>query len=202
MHDAQNLFDKSTAYSGEWQVDEALDSISAQVIVIGIEHGGEKRIAELTPFANDKYGGGDADAYLQFIVETLKPQIDLKYRTKSGAKNTAMMGSSLGGLVSYYAAVKYPNVFGKVGVFSPSFWFSEKIFTLTAEADKIKTKIYLLAGDNEGPEMVPDLERMNALLSTKRCDCKKLTKKIIVKGGMHNEKLWRENFLNAYLWLF
>ena len=79
MHDAQNLFDAKTTYVGEWNVDETLDSISAQVIVIGIEHGGDKRIEELTPYKNEKYGGGKADDYLDFIVKTLKPKVDATY---------------------------------------------------------------------------------------------------------------------------
>ena len=111
MHDAQNLFDATTSYVGEWNVDETLDSINAQVIVIGIEHGGDKRIDELTPFKNEKYGGGKADGYLDFIVKTLKPKIDSTYRTKTNAMNTAIFGSSLGGLVSFYDAIKYPEVF-------------------------------------------------------------------------------------------
>nr|WP_317126117.1 alpha/beta hydrolase-fold protein [Flavobacterium rhamnosiphilum] len=69
MHDAQNLFDAKTSYSGEWNVDEKLDSLKAQVIVVGIEHGNDKRIDELTPFKNEKYGGGKADSYLEFIVK-------------------------------------------------------------------------------------------------------------------------------------
>lgn len=202
MHDGQNLFDKSTAFVGEWNVDEALDSIGTQVIVIGIEHGGDKRIDELTPFSNVKYGGGKADAYLDFIVSTLKPEIDKKYRTKSNARNTGIMGSSLGGLVSFYAAMKYPKVFGKAGVFSPSFWFSDKIYSFAESIPKTKAKIYFLAGDNEDDEMVPDLEKMYTEINKKRCDCLNLSKKVIVKGGQHNEKLWRENFLKAYLWLF
>jgi hypothetical protein len=67
MHDGQNLFDAKTSYVGEWNVDETLDSISAQVIVIGIEHGNEKRMEELTPFKHEKYGGGNADNYLEFL---------------------------------------------------------------------------------------------------------------------------------------
>jgi len=109
MHDAQNLFDSKTSFVGEWNIDESLDSLNAQVIVIGIEHGNDKRIDELTPYKNAKYGGGNADAYVDFIVKTLKPEVDKKYRTKTNPKNTAIMGSSLGGLVSYYAALKYPK---------------------------------------------------------------------------------------------
>lgn len=202
MHDAQNLFDKKTAYSGEWNVDETLDSLNAKVIVIGIEHGNEKRIAELTPFTNAKYGGGNGDKYLDFIVQTLKPAIDNKYRTKSDKHNTAIFGSSLGGLLSYYAVLKYPNIFGKAGVFSPSFWFSRQLFDLTKNTKKLKAKIYFMCGDNEDAQMVADVNEMVYLIDSIRCHCLALNKTVIVKGGQHNEKLWRENFKNAFLWLF
>lgn len=201
MHDAQNLFDAKTSYSGEWNVDEKLDSLKAKVVVVGIEHGNEKRIDELTPFKNEKYGGGNADNYLEFIVKTLKPHIDKNYRTKTKAKNTILFGSSLGGLVSYYGALKYPEVFGKAGVFSPSFWFSPEIYTFTEKQPKIKTKIYFLCGDKESDDMVSDLTKMKRLLDTKRCYCLHLDKTKIVKGGEHNEKLWRDHFAEAILWL-
>lgn len=87
MHDAQNLFDSQTSYVGEWNVDETLDSLNAKVIVIGIEHGGEKRIDELTPFKHEKYGGGQANAYLDFIVNTLKPKIDATYHQNQREKH-------------------------------------------------------------------------------------------------------------------
>jgi predicted alpha/beta superfamily hydrolase len=201
MHDAQNLFDAKTSYSGEWNVDEKLDSLKAQVIIVGIEHGNEKRIDELTPFKNEKYGGGKADSYLEFIVKTLKPQIDKTYRTKTKKKNTIIMGSSLGGLTSYYAVLKYPTVFGKAGVFSPSFWFTKDIYTLTEKSKKIKSKIYFLCGDAESDDMVSDLNKMEYLLNSNRCYCLNLNKKTIVKGGKHNEKLWRDGFVDAILWL-
>jgi predicted alpha/beta superfamily hydrolase len=204
MHDAQNLFDASTSYAGEWNIDETLDSINAQVIVIGIEHGGDKRIDELTPFKNQKYGGGKADDYLDFIVNILKPKVDATYRTKTNAKNTAIFGSSLGGLVSFYAALKYPQVFGKVGCFSPSFWFDRKeLNDLMAETKDFDAKVYFLYGDDEGDaDVIYDMKNVEDWVNTKRCECKKLNKEVIVKGGQHNEKLWRESFKKAYLWLF
>jgi predicted alpha/beta superfamily hydrolase len=204
MHDAQNLFDAKTSFAGEWNVDEKLDSLKAQVIVVGIENGGEKRLEELTPYKHEKYGGGNADKYLEFIVNTLKPEIDKKYRTKTNAKNTTIMGSSLGGLTSFYAVVKYPEVFGKAGVFSPAFWINRKdINDYMADSKKLKAKIYFLCGDSEGDDdsMVTDLNHMEKLLNTNRCYCLHLNKKVIVKGGHHNEKLWRDGFTNAYLWL-
>ncbi|MFY0481527.1 alpha/beta hydrolase [Flavobacterium sp. PLA-1-15] len=201
MHDAQNLFDKKTSFVGEWNVDETLDSLKAKVIVVGIEHGNEKRLDELTPFPNEKYGGGNGDAYLEFIVKTLKPHIDSNYRTKTKAKNTIIFGSSLGGLISYYAVLKYPEVFGKAGVFSPSFWFSDKIYEMTEKSDKIKAKIYFLCGDKESDEMVAEVKKMEILLDKNRCYCLHLDKSVIVKEGEHNEKLWREGFAEAIKWL-
>lgn len=201
MHDAQNLFDTKTAYAGEWNIDEKLDSLNAQVIVVGIEHGNEKRIDELTPFKNEKHGGGNGDNYLEFIVKTLKPKIDVTYRTKTNAKNTIIMGSSLGGLISYYALLKYPEVFGKAGVFSPAFWINPEIFDLTKKTKTLNSKIYFLCGDNESQEMVSDVNKMEIFVSDIRCSCLHLTRKRIVKGGQHNEKLWRDNFVKVYSWL-
>jgi predicted alpha/beta superfamily hydrolase len=202
MHDAQNLFDNKTSYLGEWNIDEKLDSLNAQVIIVGIEHGNEKRIEELTPFKNEKYGGGNADNYLEFIVKTLKPEIDLKYRTKGNTKNTGIMGSSLGGLVSYYAVLKFPAIFGRAAVFSPSFWINPEIYVLMENTAKLSSKIYFLCGDNESEDMVLDIYKMDKLIAQKRCDCNNMTKTKIVKGGQHNEKLWRDGFVKAYLWLF
>jgi predicted alpha/beta superfamily hydrolase len=203
MFDGQNLFDEKTSFVGEWNIDEKMDSLKAKVIIVGIEHGNEKRIDELTPYKNEKYGGGKADEMLDFIINTLKPEIDKKYRTKSNAKNTVIMGSSLGGLTAYYATLKYPKVFGKAGVFSPAIWVNRKeIFAFTKEHSKIKSKIYFVYGDKEDDgDMIKDMNTINSILSLKRCDCLYLTKNQIIKGGQHNEKLWRDNFVKAYLWL-
>lgn len=202
MHDAQNLFDAKTSYAGKWKIDETLDSLKANVIIIGIEHGNQKRLDELTPYKNEKYGGGKADLYLDFIVSDLKPYVDKTYRTKPNKNNTAIMGSSLGGLVSFYAGLKYPKVFGKVGCFSPSFWFSDEIYKLMENTKKINTKIYFMCGDSESENMVAEMEKMENLIREKRCDCLHLTKMKVVKGGKHNEKLWANEFAKAYLWLF
>ena len=202
MQDAQNLFDAKTSYVGEWNVDEYLDSISDNnTIIIGIEHGNDKRMDELTPYPNEKYGGGKADDYLDFIINTLKPQIDTTYRTLKDAKHTTIFGSSLGGLLSFYAIVKYPDTFGNAGVFSPSFWFSNRIFDLISESDiHSNSRFYFLAGSDESEDMVPDLQKMVELL-LKKGVAKDHIKTVIVEGGRHNEELWRNNFPEAYQWL-
>jgi len=202
MHDAQNLFDNKTSFVGEWKVDEALDSPdSKEAIIVGIEHGGDKRIDELTPFPHEKYGGGKANAYLDFLLENLKPHIDSTYRSLPGYENTGIFGSSLGGLISFYAALKYPESFGMIGAYSPSFWFNDKIYDFTEEAElNPNTKFYFLAGTAESEEMLPDLKKMIALLMEKGMKTENFKVKY-VDGGEHNETMWSENFPETYLWL-
>ncbi|WP_299112976.1 alpha/beta hydrolase-fold protein [uncultured Winogradskyella sp.] len=202
MHDAQNLFDNETSYIGEWEIDEYMNQLTEhKSIIIGIEHGNEKRIDELTPYTNEEYGGGKGDAYLNFIKNTLKPHVDITYRTKSKAEYTTIMGASLGGLISFYATVKYPNTFGKAGVFSASFWFSENIYDLVKITDiPESSRFYFLIGSEEGESMVPDQKRMVELLLSKGVKTKQIENHII-EGGKHNETLWKSHFPNAYQWL-
>lgn len=202
MHDAQNLFDAETSYVGEWKVDEYLDSISDdETIIVGIEHGNEKRIDELTPYAHEKYGGGKGDVYLDFIINTLKPHIDGTYRTIADGQHTTMMGSSLGGLLSFYAVIKYPETFGNAGVFSPAFWINEEIYKFVEQTDIPKSsRFYFLVGSEESEEMVPDVEKMISLLQRRGVQPENM-KSTIVEGGKHNEALWSQNFPKAYQWL-
>ena len=74
-----------------------------------------------------EYGKGEGDQYVDFLVQTLKPYIDKYYRTKKDEKNTFIAGSSMGGLISFYAILKYPKVFGGAGVFSPAFWITPQL---------------------------------------------------------------------------
>jgi alpha-glucosidase len=202
LHDAQNLFDATTSYAGEWRIDETLDSLKAEVIIVGIEHGNEKRIDELTPYRNEKYGGGKGTQYLDFLVSQLKPYIDTHFRTKTGRYHTGIGGSSLGGLLSYYATLKYPKIFGKAMVFSPAFWINPEVYTFTEHTKTVKSKIYFMCGDSESESMVNDMERMIMALNVTRCSCLHLTKMKIIANGKHNEKLWAKEFAKAYLWLF
>ena len=207
MHDGQNLFDEATSFAGEWQVDETLDRLykekGLELIVIGIDSDSSKRMDEYSPWKSSTYnGGGEGDAYLDFIVKTLKPYVDENYRTLADKQNTAIMGSSLGGLISHYGALKYPETFGSIGVFSPAFGFSDSSYDFASRHSNIEgMRMYFLAGDNESPTMVSNMNNMISLMKSKGFDQKNIMSKV-VPGGQHNEKLWRENFEEAILWLF
>lgn len=206
MQDAQNLFDEKTSFVGEWEVDETLNKLYQETgksfIVVGLENGGEKRIEEYTPWKNEKYGGGKGENYIKFLVETLKPYIDENYRTKSDRENTAIIGSSLGGLISYYAALKYPETFGKVGALSTSFWFSENVNSFTKEKGTLKnTKIYFLVGEKEGDEMVEGTKKTVKILSEVNFPSENIKTKFVANGE-HNEAFWRNEFLETITFLF
>lgn len=207
MHDGQNLFDVSTSFSGEWEVDESLNALYNQgynvPIVVGIDNGGSNRIDEYTPWKNNHYGGGDGEKYTAFIVETLKPYIDSHYRTLENTESTGIMGSSLGGLISHYAMVAYPEIFSKIGIFSPSYWFSDTVFSYTTEHfNPASIRAYMMCGNNEGDsDMVPDMQEMATLLQNIGLSATNIQVKV-VPGGQHNEASWKLQFSEAVKWLF
>ncbi len=206
MQDGQNLFDTQTSFSGEWEVDETLNDLSGQgyqvPIVVGIDNGGGYRIDEYSPWFNPQYGGGEGEQYMGFIVETLKPFIDENYRTLSDRENTGIMGSSLGGLISHFGSLEYQDVFSKAGIFSPSYWFSDSVWTFTSDAgEQANIRFYLMCGGMEGENTVPDMMNMaNTLREIGFAESDVKTK--VVPSGQHNEALWRQEFKEAYLWLF
>jgi predicted alpha/beta superfamily hydrolase len=206
MHDGQNLFDAATSFAGEWEVDETLNELFQQglqvPIVVGIDNGGDYRIAEYTPWPHPIYGGGDGDLYMEFIVETLKPYIDQNYRTFTGREHTGILGSSLGGLISHYGALKHQGVFSKAGVFSPSFWYSDSVWSFTSEAGlQDVMRIYLMCGGAEGQGTINDMMEMQDSLLAIGFPADEISVKVI-PGGQHNEQLWRQDFEEAYRWLF
>ncbi|WP_312136914.1 alpha/beta hydrolase-fold protein [Sphingobacterium sp.] len=132
MHDGQHLFDEATSVgrSGpvEWKVDDTIDASEHDAIVVAIYHAAnyDLRAEEYMLSATDEIKNPKGQLYLDDIVYELKPYIDAHYRTLNDRKHTAMLGSSIGGLISIYAGILYPEVFGTIGSFSPSIWMDEE----------------------------------------------------------------------------
>lgn len=211
MHDGQNLFDAATGYAGEWQVDETLDKLAAagtlELIVVGIDNGGEFRNQELSPFAHSDIPTSEGDAYLKFIVDELKPFIDSHYRTLPDREHTGLMGSSLGGLITHYAGQHYPQVFGRLGVLSPSYWvagdnsteqFQTRLLTSGVTA---QSRWFVSMGSKEGGAMVPDFQKVTAQLAKNRPADSQLAIRL-VEGADHNEAAWASLMEPALLFLF
>ena len=204
MHDGQNLFDDATAYAGEWGVDEALDALAREgfsAIVVGIDNGGENRIRELSAWPNPESGAGDNDLYTDDLVRVIKPFVDANWRTRAGRADTAIIGSSLGGLASHYALHRRPDVFSKAGVFSPSYWIAPAVYAHTANvALPADARIYLTMGGREGEQALEDVRRMHALLLERGLDGRVALS--VQPDGEHNEKTWRGEFPAAVRFLF
>jgi len=210
MHDGQNVFDEATAYAGEWGVDETLDSLHALgdrgAIVVAVDNGGTKRLDEYSPWRNPRHGGGEGAAYVEFLVNTLKPWVDARYRTMPGRESTAIAGSSMGGLISLYAALEHPDVFGRAGVFSPALWFAPEVFDHAAAARPAPdTRLFFVSGGLEiargerAGVYRDDQNRMIELLRSKGWDA---IIGSVPADGTHSEWFWRREFPRAYLWLF
>jgi predicted alpha/beta superfamily hydrolase len=142
MHDGNNLFLKEEAFLGNtWRTDDVLNVLDRMnainnVIVVGILP--NDRMAEYTSPGYHDYG--------RFLVETLKPLIDAKYRTLVGPADTAVMGSSLGGVVSFYLGWQRPDVFGKVACLSSTFGYRDDLIERVATESKRNLRIYLDSG--------------------------------------------------------
>lgn len=208
MQDGQNLFDNVTSFSGEWQVDETLNTLFAQgdygAIVIAIDNGGGSRIDEYTPWVNTQYGGGEGDLYMQFVAETLKPYVDANYRTKPAKEYNALIGSSLGALISNYGGVKYSQIFSKIGSFSPAYWIVASQFNnyiTNSTADLSGMRIYFVAGSNESATMASDIATVKTNLQLKGLTAANTLVKLD-SYGQHNENYWKGEFSAAYKWLF
>ncbi|HEU5364547.1 MAG TPA: alpha/beta hydrolase-fold protein [Hanamia sp.] len=203
MHDGQNLFEEKTSYSGEWGVDEYLDSIfkkrKQEVIVVGIDNGNFKRMQEYNPWEFQSFGKGEGDKYVDFLVKTLKPYIDKHYRTLKDKANTFIAGSSMGGLISLYAVLKYPQVYGGAGIFSPAFWTASGIDSTTiTDAKNVNSRLFFYAGGKEGDSMVPDMKRIEKEIEARS---KSPVKEMIDPNARHNEAAWRKYFPDFYEWV-
>ncbi|HYU99161.1 MAG TPA: alpha/beta hydrolase-fold protein [Pyrinomonadaceae bacterium] len=217
MHDGQNLFDGATSFipGQEWRVDETAERLIAAgkiepLIIVGV-YNTKDRVDEYTPAADAKYKlGGKADLYGRMLVEELKPFIDSQYRTKRDAKHTGLAGSSLGGLASLYLALKYPNVFGRAGVVSPSVWFAGKHILHYVESlpKKPNVRIWIDIGTKEGrtPEeaqqTVADARLLRDALVKKGWRLEKDLNYLEAEGAEHNESAWAARVESILTFLF
>jgi predicted alpha/beta superfamily hydrolase len=149
MHDGQNLIDPKTSFTGkDWRVDETVTRLIkeykiTEIIVVGINNTDDR----LEEYSDSEKGKN----YVRFLVEELKPFVDSKYRTLKDSHNTAIIGSSMGGLISFIAAWEHPEVFSMAGCMSSSFYYNdEKIFKTIEEYDGSKKhiKFYIDHGED------------------------------------------------------
>lgn len=202
LHDGQNLFDGATSFvpGQEWRVDETAQALVLAravepVIIVGVYNTGGERVEEYTPSADPKFKvGGKADLYGRLLVEELKPFIDSHYRTKAGAADTGLGGSSLGGLVTMYLGLRYPEVFGKLAVVSPSVWWDRRriVSDVKAFESKPHARVWLDMGTDEGANAIDNARLLRDALVSKGWQLGQDLNYFEAEGGKHSEAAWAE----------
>ena len=207
LQDGQNLFNPMAPY-GDWAIDKSIAKLAetgkSDVIIIAIDHGEQERIKEYLPYYHPRFGEGKGKFYIEFMIQRLIPYINNRYRTLTEFENTGIGGSSMGGLISFYAGLSNPGVFGKMMIFSPSLWISKKIFEQTKSFEPLqRSKIYLYAGGQESEQHLPNVQRLEAIIREKMVLGHHIDFHLSVNQvGSHGEMYWREEFPKALSWLF
>ncbi|MGC1634994.1 MAG: alpha/beta hydrolase-fold protein [Candidatus Acidiferrales bacterium] len=213
LEDGQNLFDPATSFiPGQyWRVGETADALIAQgaiqpLVIVGIYNTGKQRLAEYTPTRDRKLGGGKADKYGRLLVETLQPFIESRYRIAQGPANKGLGGSSLGGLLTIYLGMQYPQVFGKLAVLSPSVWWNQRAIlksVATAKLPPQRPRIWLDVGTNEGgTRTVENVTSLRDALVQKGWQEIRVLHVEIFPGAQHNESAWAQRVSPFLQFLF
>lgn len=202
MHDGQNVFDPSTSFIGyDWHVDEVADSLMRtgkmeEVLIVGIYN---------TPDRLEEYSDSDLGrAYAAFVVHELKPLIDRTYRTIPEREKTGVMGSSLGGVISFLITWWYPEVFSRAACLSNAFWHRGGSVLKEIEADDMTRRsiiLYLDVGEKE-PQLIGGNEAMVQLLERKGYKRGKDLVYFLAEGAEHNERAWAERVWRPLTFLF
>lgn len=217
MHDGNNVFDAATSFAGvEWGADESAARLIAAgkiepLIIVAIYNNAD-RVAEYTPMRDKLRGGGNADGYITFIAETLKPFIDRTYRTRPEREHTGIAGSSLGGLVSLYAAYAYTGVFGRAGVVSPALQFADGAILeyVRHRPPTMPLRIWVDVGTNEGrdatsPAVTPYVQTVRKLVEIMESQGFERGRNFTyleVEGAQHNEAAWAARLDQMLTFLF
>jgi predicted alpha/beta superfamily hydrolase len=214
MHDGQNVFaHPESARFDTWCANHALEQVMAEGsvgpwIIVGVDSG-PGRLHEFSPFDEPRAGvQARAEPYARFLVEHLKPWVDRVYRTRPDAPSTAVAGSSLGGLVSLWLGLTRPDVFGRVGAFSPTVMWSERqLWRHWREHTRRWSRIYLDAGEHEfvhvgGQDLDygPATRDFHAHLRSLGYGDHEL-RLVLEPGGAHFEDAWQRRLPDALRWL-
>jgi len=213
MQDGQNLFDPATAYFGqEWRADITADRMIARgeidpPIIVGIYNTGSRRMSEYAPTRDQRHRkGGKADRYAEMIAREIKPFIDHEYRTLKAAKYCAVGGSSLGGLASLVAGLKYPRVFGALAVMSPSVWWDHRSILRWVQlyTEKMRPRMWVDIGTAEGSgaQVVEDTRALRDALVAKGWIPGNDLSYHEIAGADHSERAWAARFGAVLAYLF
>lgn len=206
LFDGQNVFDHQPSFSGGWVTHEAVERLARRrphPIVVGIDHGGEARLSELSPWPI-KGQPGRAGEFVSFVAHDLLPSLRRRFRLIDGPVGVLLGGSSMGGLAAVWGHLTHPEAFGGALAMSPSFWVGgARMLSLVHTRPKPwVSQIYLDCGRGEGGgKMAPLVERVAAELQRKGWGDDRLKLRIDARGT-HSEAAWRRRLLPALRWFY
>ncbi|MCZ8206126.1 alpha/beta hydrolase-fold protein [Gemmatimonas sp.] len=201
LHDGQNVFDDLplSPFGVQWGVDTTARAlVHARVIepliIVAVGNAGRDRIDEFTPTRDNMHdAGGLADRYGQMLVYEIKPWVDHSWRTRRTARDTAVAGSSLGGLLSLHLGLTHPAIFGKVGLLSPSVWWDDRwiVRQLAAGGRRPDLRIWLDVGTGEA-RMLKGTRLLYRMLLRKGWRIGTDLHYMEAEGALHDERAWGE----------
>lgn len=214
MHDGQNLFDKYTSFAGEWEIDETISKLIDEghegAIVVGIDNSSD-RLGELSPtWLRSEYGEilprQSGEKYARFIVKTVIPYINKNFQTDTRRIKTGIGGSSMGGVMSLFMSLSYPDVFGYSLLFSTALSLYEvsaieHFIKSKIEIMKIHPKLYLYSGAAGGDKTIAKYVKIMHEIFLKYGYPEKLIATKVDENSDHNEPAWAKHFPAAFLWL-
>lgn len=195
---AQPLGAAPTLCNGDADCTSGSCTTFPEAIVIGVANTAN-RIYEYTPTTDPSTpGGGGADLYLQMLVTELKPQIDGMLRTRTDVSSTSLVGSSLGGLVTAYAGLKYANVFSRLGELSPSTWWNSDVIVGDVQGTTTPRPaiVYVDSGQGSVDDESDTDTLANAYLALGYVDGVNF-RHVIQPGAAHDETYWAERLPGA-----
>ena len=216
LNDGQNLFESATSFTGiEWRVGETAgrmigEGLIPPVIFVGIDNARLERIKEYLPYRslNPRVLRPRGARYPEFLTKEVMPFVEQHYRVAKGAEHTALGGSSLGGLISLYAVLAAPGVFGSVLLESPSLWVANRqVLKQCRGFREWPQKIFVGVGTREvGREdkdlqTVEDVQELVRILRRSGLDEQRLGVEI-ADGATHSEGAWAARFPDALRFFF
>jgi predicted alpha/beta superfamily hydrolase len=211
MQDGQNLFgDAASPMSGKgWRLDTTAAELTAAgemepLILVGIPNQGEQRATEYTPAYNEARGaGGKAALYGRMLVEEIKPLVDRTYRTRPGAVDTGLGGSSFGALVALHVGLRYPHTFGKLALLSLAVAWNGPVILQQIEelATRPPLRIWLDVGTEEGEAIMVGARAVRDALTARGWVLGQDLNYVEASGARHDEGAWadRARFFLPYL---
>ena len=201
LHDGQNVFDDlpMSPFGVQWGVDTTARALMharviEPLIIVAVGNAGRDRIDEYTPTRDNMHdAGGLADRYGQMLVYEIKPWVDHTWRTRRTACDTAVAGSSLGGLLSLHLGLTHPAIFGKLGLLSPSVWWDDRwiVRQLAAEGRRPDLRIWLDVGTGE-TRMLKGTRLLYRMLLRKGWQIGRDLAYVEAEGALHDERAWGE----------